>query len=70
MINSLDCKKFKPNIKEDVEKLPDRETCNPKICRWCKYSNNGMRDPARSITLCDGCRYNEEFEHITEDRIQ
>jgi hypothetical protein len=49
---------------EIIEKLPDRETCNPKICCWCKYSNNGMRDPARSITMCDGCRYNEEFEHI------
>ena len=49
---------------EIIEKLPDKETCNPKICKWCKYSNNGIRDPARSITLCDGCRYNEEFEHI------
>ena len=41
--------------------------CNPIICRWCKYSNNGKRDPgdpARGITLCDGCRYNKEFEHI------
>lgn len=49
---------------EIIEKLSDKETCNPKICCWCKYSNNGMRDPARSITMCDGCRYNEEFEHI------
>lgn len=46
------------------EKLSDEDTCNPKICMWCKYSNNGKRDPARSITLCDGCRYNEKFEHI------
>ena len=50
--------------------LSDKETCNPKICRWCKYSNNGKRDPARSITMCDGCRYNEEFVLITEDKIQ
>lgn len=49
---------------EIIKKLPDIETCNPKICRWCKYSSNGKRNPARSITLCDGCRYNEEFEHI------
>lgn len=52
---------------EIIEKLPDKETCNPKICKWCKYSNNGKRDPgdpARGITRCDGCRYNEEFEHI------
>lgn len=49
---------------EIIEKLPDKETCNPKICRWCKYSSNGMRDPARSISMCDGCRYNEEFEHL------
>lgn len=49
---------------EIIEKLPDKETCNPKICKWCKYSSNGMRNPARSISMCDGCRYNEEFEHI------
>lgn len=49
---------------EIIEKLPDKETCNPKICRWCKYSSNGKRNPARSITMCDGCRYNEEFEHL------
>jgi hypothetical protein len=49
---------------EIIEKLHDKETCNPKICKWCKYSSNGKRDPARSITMCDGCRYNEEFEHI------
>ncbi|RAP49260.1 MAG: hypothetical protein BZ138_07970 [Methanosphaera sp. rholeuAM270] len=48
---------------EIVETLPDRETCNPEICKYCKYSNNGKRDPARSITMCDGCRYNEEFKH-------
>lgn len=46
------------------ERLSDKETCNPKICKWCKYSTNGKRDPARSISMCDGCRYNEEFEHI------
>lgn len=46
------------------KELSDDETCNPKICQWCNYSSNGKRDPARSITLCDGCRYNEEFEHI------
>lgn len=44
--------------------LPDKETCNPKICKWCKYNTNGKRDPARSISMCDGCRYNEEFEHL------
>ena len=52
---------------EIIEKLPDKETCNPKICCWCKYSHNGKRDPgdpARGITLCDGCRYNEKFGHI------
>ena len=49
---------------EIIEKLPDKETCNPKICHWCKYSSNGRRDPARSISMCDGCRYNEEFEHM------
>lgn len=46
------------------QKLSDRDTCNPKICMWCKYSNNGKRDPTPSISMCDGCRYNEEFEHI------
>ena len=48
---------------EIVESLSDDETCNPRICEWCEHSSNGRRDPARSITLCDGCRYNEEFEH-------
>ena len=48
----------------EMRYVPDKETCNPKICCWCKYSSNGMRDPARSITMCDGCRYNEEFEHL------
>lgn len=54
------------DTKDKIESvdLPDKETCNPKICKWCKYSSNGRRDPARSITLCDGCRYNEEFEHM------
>jgi len=42
--------------------LSDKETCNPKICEVCEYSSNGKRDAARSITMCDGCRYNEEFK--------
>lgn len=56
---------------EIVERLPDDETCNPKICKWCKYSDNGKRNANRSITMCDGCRYNEEFEHINiEERVK
>lgn len=46
---------------EIVPYLSDAESCNPKICQWCKYSTNGKRDAARSITMCDGCRYNQEF---------
>lgn len=42
--------------------LSDKETCNPQICKVCEYSSNGKRDAARSITMCDGCRYNEEFK--------
>ena len=49
---------------EIVEALSDDETRNPKICKWCKHTFIGKRDPGHSITLCDGCRYNEEFEHI------
>ena len=45
--------------------LSDKETCNPRICEVCEYSSNGKRDAARSITMCDGCRYNESFEHKT-----
>ena len=50
--------------KGEMRYVPDKDTCNPKICKWCKYSNNGKRDPTPSISMCDGCRYNEEFEHI------
>ena len=50
------------NMNEEI--LTDDETCNPKICHWCKYSDNGKRNAGRSITMCDGCRYNKEFEHI------
>lgn len=55
---------------EIVLYLSDAESCNPKICQWCKYSTKGKRDAARSITMCDGCRYNGEFrmkEEIKND---
>ena len=41
--------------------LSDKETCNPQICEVCEYSSKGKRDAARSITMCDGCRYNQDF---------
>ncbi len=43
------------------KELSDDETSNPAICQWCMYSCDGKRDAARSITMCDGCRYNQEF---------
>ncbi len=44
------------------ERLSDAETCNPAICEVCGYSSNGKRNAGRSITMCDGCRYNNEFK--------
>jgi len=45
------------------QKLSDKDTCNPKICKWCKYSTDRKRDPLCSV-VWGVCRYNEEFEHL------